>query len=262
MSSQAAPPLIEGLAITNEELEIILALASEADTVELKLTVPETDHRSAMAALGLDPIVAQIRQVYFFDTPDLMLDRAGLVARARRTQGRPHDTVVKLRPAHPDQLTPRLRRSEGFGVEVDAMPSGHVCSASMKGTLGKADALDYIRGGKPLRKLFSKEQRQFFEEHAPDGVGLDDLTVLGPIFVLKAKFSPKGFAGRMVAEVWLYPDDSRIVELSTKCAPDDTVKTAVAARAFLSAQGISLEGEQETKTRKALEFFSARASSA
>ena len=101
------------------------------------------------------------------------------------------------------------------------MPGGYVCSASMKGTLGKSDAHIYITGEKPLRKLFSKEQRAFYEEHAPAGIDLDDLSVLGPIFVLKAKFSPKGMGRRMVAEVWLYPDDSRILELSTKCAPDE-----------------------------------------
>ena len=40
-----------------------------------------------MTALGLDPIAAQIRQVYFFETPDLALDRAGVVVRARRSAG-------------------------------------------------------------------------------------------------------------------------------------------------------------------------------
>jgi hypothetical protein len=36
----------------------------------------------------------------------------------------------------------------------------------------------------PLRKLFSKEQRSFFADHAPEGVELDDLRILGPVFVL------------------------------------------------------------------------------
>jgi hypothetical protein len=249
---------VKGLAISKAELDTIRALTDGADTVELKLTVPESEQRSAMSALGLDPIAAEIRQVYFFDTPDLALDRAGVVVRARRCGGRAHDSVVKLRPAVPEQFPAKLRRSSSFGVEVDAMPGGHVCSASMKGTLGKSDAHTYITGEKPLRKLFSKEQRAFFEQHAPADASLDDLSVLGPIFVLKAKFSPKGMDRRMVAEVWLYPDDTRILELSTKCAPSEMVEVAREGRAFLAAQGITLTGEQQTKTRKALEFFSAR----
>jgi inorganic triphosphatase YgiF len=39
-----------------------------------------------VAALGLDALDAQIRQVFFFDTPDLDLNRAGVVVRARRIQ--------------------------------------------------------------------------------------------------------------------------------------------------------------------------------
>ena len=58
--------------------------------------------------------------------------------------------------------------------------------------------------------------------------------------------------------MWLYPDGSRILELSTKCAPAEAFQVAAEARAFLTAQGVDLTGEQQTKTRKALEFFSAR----
>ena len=59
----------------------------------------------------------------------------------------------------------------------------------------------------------------------------------------------------MTAEMWLYPDGSRILELSTKCAPGEAFQVAAESRAFLSDHGISLAGEQETKTRKALDFF-------
>ena len=38
-----------------------LALIKEADSVELKLTVPESDQRSAVVAFGMDPLEAQIR---------------------------------------------------------------------------------------------------------------------------------------------------------------------------------------------------------
>ena len=60
----------------------------------------------------------------------------------------------------------------------------------------------------------------------------------------------------MVAEVWLYPDNTRILELSTKCAPSEMFQVALEARAFLSGLGVNLSGEQQTKTKTALEFFS------
>jgi hypothetical protein len=249
MASTAAPA-----AMSNDELVELLALIEGCDSVELKLTVPEASQRSAIAALDLDPLDAQIRQVFFFDTPDLALNNSGVVVRARRVQRKGDDSVVKLRPVVPHELPEDLRRSSSFVVEVDAMPGGHVCSGSLKGAPGDG-VKEAVTGKRPLRKLFSKEQRAFFSEHAPEGIGLDDLSILGPIFVLKLK-STGDRGRRLVTELWLYPDGSRILELSTKCAPSEAFQVAAQGRAFLATHGIEISGEQQTKTRKALDFFS------
>ena len=243
--------------ISDEQLAELLGLIEGADSVELKLTVPTSDHQTAIGALGIDPLDAQIRQVFFFDTPDLSLSKAGVVVRARRVQGKGDDSVVKLRPVVPDQLSKKLRKTEGFGVEVDAMPGGYVCSASMK-SAAQADVRETLLEGRPLHNVFSKEQQAFYAECAPDGIRLDDLSVLGPIFVLKLKFTPEELQRRLVAEMWLYPDNTRILELSTKCPPAEAFLAAAEARVFLTSKGVDLSGEQETKTRKALEFFTSR----
>jgi hypothetical protein len=46
-----------------------------------------------------------------------------------------------------------------------------------------------------------------------------------------------------------------ILELSTKCAPNQAFQVAAEARAYLTKNGIEPSAEQETKTKKALEFF-------
>ena len=253
MATAQAPP--QGLQISEEELGRLLALADDSDSVELKLTVPEADQRSAVRALGMDPLNAQIRQVFFFDTPELALYEAGVVARARRVQKKGDDSVVKLRPVVPSELPDHVRLSPNMVVEVDAMPGGFVCSASLKRTLGTTDVWACTTGDRKQRKLFSKEQRGFFAEHAPEGINLDDLTILGPIFVLKLKLSPSGFDRRLVAEMWMYPDNTRILELSTKCAPAEALDVAARAKMFLMDQGVVLTGEQQTKTRTALEYY-------
>ncbi len=242
---------------TEEQLAELLGLIKDSDSVELKLTVPEESHRSTVSSLGMDPLDAQIRQVFFFDTPDLALDRAGVVVRARRIQGKGEDTVVKLRPVVPAELPAELRLSSSFRVEVDALPGGFVCSATMKGSLRPGNVKGALAGDKPYRKLFSKEQRAFFGKHAPEGVGLDGLTVLGPIFVLKLAFTLERFDRRLVAEMWLYPDGSRVLELSTRCEPSEAFNVAAETRVLLSKHGVDLSGEQQTKTRKALEYFAA-----
>ena len=245
-------------ALSDQQLGELLTLIKGADSVELKLTVP-VSHRSAGAkSLGVDPLDGEIRQVFFFDTPDLALYDKGVVVRARRIQRKGDDSVVKLRPVVPDELPADLRASRSFGVEVDAMPGGFVCSGSMKHALGPTAVRKVVMAGKPIRKLFSKEQRSMYAAHAPEGLDLDDLAVLGPIFVLKLRFAPEGYDRKMVAELWLYPDNSMILEPSTKCAPSEAFQVNAEARAFLTEHGVDLGGEQETKTKKALEFFSER----
>jgi hypothetical protein len=244
--------------LSDEQVVEALALMKGSDSVELKLTVPADVQRAALNALDIDPLDAQIRQVFFFDTPDLALNGSGVVVRARRVQGKGDDTVIKLRPVVPQELPPELRGSASFGVEVDAMPGGFVCSGSFKGALSEPRVKEFVKGERPLRKLFSKEQRAFYSEHAPEGVALDDLSVLGPIFVLKVKYAPPELGRKLVAELWLYPDDSRLLELSTKCAPGEAFQVAAESRAFLAERGIAMSGEQETKTKKALEFFAGR----
>ncbi|MDQ0373591.1 hypothetical protein [Cellulomonas humilata] len=246
-----------GGVLLSDELLRLRELVSEADGIELKVTVPEVAHRSTTATLGLDPIDAQIRHVYFFDTPDLALNKVGVVVRARRIQGGGNDSVVKLRPVVPSELPRDIRKSPNFSVEVDIVPGSFVCSASLKNKLPATAVRASASGERPLRKLFSKEQRAFFAEHAPDGLTIDDLSILGPIFVLKLKVVPETFDRRLVAEMWFYPDGSRILELSTKCLPTEGIAVAGDLRRLLGDKGVDITGAQQTKTSTALEFFSA-----
>ena len=244
-----------GPRISDEQLPEFLELLKESNSVELKLTVPESAHYAAAAALDLDPLEAQMRQVFFFDTPDLALNRAGVVVRARRVQRKGGDSVVKLRPVIPRELPKAVRSAAGFTTEVDAMPGAYVCSGTLKRSVPNADVRQVATGAQPLETLFSKTQRAFLGEHAPEGLGLDQLSLLGPILVLKLKFEPQNFERRLVAELWTYPDGSRVLELSTKCEPTEAFQVAAESRAFLSGRGIDLSGEQQAKTVKALEFF-------
>jgi hypothetical protein len=244
-------------AATAEQLAALLAAMKGTDSVELKLTVPTDEHRATIARLPLDPVNTQPRQVFFFDTPDLALDKAGVVVRARRIQGGRGDTVVKLRPVVPADLPKELRKSPLFKVELDVLPGGiGVVSGSFKGVSDGLKIREAIAGKRPISKLFSKEQRAFFRDHVPASVDLDALIPLGPTFILKATFKPAEFGRNIVAELWLYQDGSRILELSTKCLPKEAFQVAAEARVYLSEHGVTLGGHQATKTRTALEYFS------
>ena len=241
--------------LTDKQVAELFGLMKHTDSVELKVTVEDSAIRSTADALGMDPLEAEIRQVVFFDTPDLTLSKAGLVVRARRIQGGEGDTVIKLRPVNPATLTPEVRKSTSVKVEVDTMPKGFVCSASMKGKTSADDVRAVVLGKMEIRDLFTKEQRAFYKANAPDGLKLSKLSVLGPINLMKLEFKPDGLKRKFVAELWMYPDGSRILELSTKASTEDAFTIAAGTRAYLKKKGLDLTAEQQPKTNRALKHF-------
>jgi hypothetical protein len=241
--------------LSDAQLGNVMGLLKGVDSVELKVSIAPDAHRATIRGLPVDPVEAQPRQVYFFDTPDLDLDRAGIVVRARRIQGGRGDTVVKLRPVAPDDIPGELRRSKAVNIELDVVPGGYVCSASFKGRASGAEIADTVAGSSPLAKLLSKEQREFYTQHGMSGIGLDTLVPLGPTFVLKTTFTPEELQRRVVVEVWMYPDNTRILELSTKCLPSEAFQVAAEARHYLTSRGIDVSGAQQTKTRAALDYY-------
>jgi hypothetical protein len=254
--SRAAPVVARSL--SSEDTKKLLHLVRNAKTIELKLSVPVAGHRAAVESIGLDPVEAEPRQVYFFDTPEQTLNRAGLIVRARRRQGGSADTVVKLRPVDPAMIAAELKESDAFKVEVDAMPDGSfVCSASYKGVATGQEVFDVSEGRKPLSSLLSKEQRAFYAAHAPKGINLDSLLVQGPIFLLKAKHRAKGFKRDLTVEMWLWNDGKHILEISTKCEPAEAFQVGIEFRAYLADHGIDTSAKQETKTKTAMQKFSA-----
>ena len=127
-------------------------LVKGADSIELKLTpAVSTRDRSACGrprcSIQLD---AQIRQVFFFDEPDVLGRPRSQQGRCRQPERggcrvRGDDSVVKLRPVVPAELPAPLRKLPEFVVEVDALPGGYVCSASLKG-VPKSSVRDTVAG--------------------------------------------------------------------------------------------------------------------
>jgi hypothetical protein len=241
--------------LSREQIGEVMKILKDVGSVEIKLVAPIHTHRATIAKLGVDPIETEVRQVYFFDTPNLDLNKAGVVVRARRIQGGAGDTVVKLRPVDPAAIDKELRRSASFKTEIDVVPGGFVCSGSFKGRCTAQEAKDAVGGKMPLDSLFSKEQRAFYRKHAPKGIALRSLETYGPTFVLKARKWIKQLDRRLVVEMWLFPDGSRNLEVSMKCEPSEAFQVAQEAKEYFKAIGIELSANQQTKTRAAMQFF-------
>ena len=235
----------------------VLELAGGSDSVELKLTIPAEQHRSTVADLGIDPIGAQIRLVSFFDTPDLTLNKAGLLCvRARRVAGREDDSVVKLRPVEPDDLPEHLRKSPNLVVELDAMPGGYVCSASMKARLGLDDASAPTSASGHAASCSPRSSARSTTGTLPRGSRSRILSCSGRSSCSSSSSIPRSYASaRWSPRCGCIRTVRASFELSTKCAPADMFQVANEARGYLTAKGVDVGGEQTTKTATALGYF-------
>jgi hypothetical protein len=65
--------------------------------------------------------------------------------------------------------------------------------------------------------------------------------------VLKLKFSPKEFPRPLVAEMWLYPDNSRVFELSTKCLPSEAFLAAAETRSYFAGTRMVRDTKKEVR---------------
>ena len=242
--------------LSGEDLGRLLKLIKGADSVELKLTVPAPDQVATIRRLPIDPVEAQPRQVFFFDTPDLALNAVGVVVRARRIQGGRADTRgqapagragrASRRAATRPCVQGRGRRAAGW-VRVLRIAEGPDAPAR-KCALPSAASSPFAGSSRRTSEPSTGPTR-------PAGLELDALVPLGPTFILKTVFTPKSLGRPLVGEMWLYQDGSRILELSTKCQPAEAFQVAAEVRAYLAERGVSLTGEQQTKTKTALEFF-------
>ncbi|MBZ5737106.1 hypothetical protein [Nocardioides mangrovi] len=242
-----------------DQLAGLLEALPGADSVELKLTVPGVDHRALAHDLGIDTLDAVVRQVAFVDTADLRLSASGLVLRVRRTQRKPGDVTVKLRPMLPADVPAELRGLPGLKVEVDASPAGYTCSCSLTASVSDRKARAVLLGQRPFADLLTPEQRAVVADRLPPGTRMADLLLLGPVHLLKCRFALEDQPRKMIAELWFLPGGARLLELSTKAPPARAFQTAAETKLVLTRHAIDLGAPQELKTRSVLAALSAEA---
>lgn len=231
-------------------------LVNVSDSVELKLAMYENEGRRALARLGIDLLDAQPLEVFYLDTHDLALDAAGIIVRVRRSQYAKDDSVIKLRPAVPSELDEEESHRKGFKVEVDVTPTSFVCSASLKARLADGTVTDAVAGRTRVSSMFTPRQREFFAEHAPGGVTLDDLCVFGPVAVLKHTYTTAGLGHPLTVELWTFPDAPGLLELSTRIPADEAPQATAQWREFLTTHHVPLSDYGWTKTETALAILS------
>lgn len=231
------------------------SLVDAADSVELKICLIDGQVGPAVAALGIDLRKARPQQVFYLDTPDLTLHQAGLIVRARQFHDRKDDSVIKLRPVTPDRLGADLRHLTGFKVEIDVTPGGFVCSASLKRRPHEGAIAQAVVGTRRWSRVFTTEQRRFFDEYAPDGLTLDDLGVLGPVLALRDRQRIPGLPHPLVVDLWSYPGGRRLLEISRRVPSAKAFAAMAEWRTFITKHHLPTDGNDVAKTATTLQLF-------
>jgi hypothetical protein len=223
--------------------------------VEIKVTVRASEEELVRAELREAELEPERRRVYFFDTQGLALFDDGVVLRARVTRDADDDSTVKLRPVVPADIDPGWKQTDGFEIELDMIGDTPTCSAKLASTQRRDEIDEVAAGQRPLRKLFSDDQERLIREYAPIGISWAELSVLGPVEVRKWEYRPPGFSDDVIVEEWVLPDESDFIEICIKVPRERAVRAGTAFMELLTARGLDPSGDQQAKTRRALEFF-------
>ena len=244
--------------LTDEQVREVLALTSEADSVELKLTIPQEIRFSAAQALGVDPLDGQLRQIFFFDTPDLQLDSAGVVVRARRTQGKPDDSVVKLRPVVPATSTRscgRARTSASRSTRCRAGSSARPRSSTSTTSPGSVRS-PWASRRSPRPSPSSSDSSTPSTPRTASSSTTSRSS--GRSRSSRSSSRPKASIAASSASSGTTRTARRSPSSRPSASPARAFQVAAELRGLLAERGIDVGGEQQTKTRAALEYFSSQ----
>jgi len=236
----------------------VAALVSGANSIEIKATIPESQVDSTLARFGLTIANEQERYIYFYDTLDLDLNKAGIITRARRVVGDDHDSTVKFRPVVPDHVAPKWRTYPLFKIEADASEKGVVKSASFTMPVPKGVIKRIASGDKPIGELFTKDQQGFLLGMAKRNVDFSKLMVFGPLRAHRWKFEDPGCPWPITAELWVREDGARLMEASIKTPVIQAAAAMGGFMAFLAEFGAQRDIEEQAKTRWALEYYASK----
>jgi hypothetical protein len=231
------------------------------DGVEIKVSFGSDQTGSAMQALSL-PSSQPRWQIFFCEDvnpgvlPGTPLLDGGVVLRARLRSGDDADATVKLRPCRGSQLIDRwLTETDKLKVEADWAGQRKVLAASHTDNRPKQVISDVARGRRSVTDLFTKQQLQFLSDCAGIQVNLDTLTALPPVTAMRWKTvatAPPDLSLR--AERWTV-GDLDFLELSIAVQIEQAPAKQAALTDFVGSLGLTVNPEQETKTRQVLDHL-------
>ena len=222
--------------------------AQTACNEEVKLLLAPTQVQAAIAAL-------QAREethgrVYFYDTPQLDLLSEGVILRLR--VGAEIDLTAKLRPISGERFADPGRGGH-YKCEVDLNDGVENQSFSM---LKRYVAAKTPETGEGVFQLLSDGQKKLLDDSKAQ-IDWRRVRRIAEIQSTSWTTGAKPGLGKLSMELWEWPG-GRILEVSTKVAPDLGQSTYRELQQLAKQHGLALSADQRSKTAIALKAIAAR----
>jgi len=229
--------------------------ATQEVGVEVKVSIPPYQIHKALKTLHLTLDEGGERSIYFYDTPQLMLYKSGVILRTRKINGEEDDSTVKIRPLDPTRVDPEWFEVDGFKCEIDDTGKKQVTSCSLK-TYQKSYEIDeVVEGTRKIKRLFSEAQEEFLRQYQETEVNWDELIVLGPIASHVWELEMDSNRGKIDVELWTLPRGLQFLEFSVKTQPENAVLVRTDIIQFLKSKKLKISTKPIVKTAFALRYF-------
>ena len=192
-------------------------------------------------ALGMDPLDAQVRLVYFFDTPDLALDERRRRARAARRSARATTPWSSCARSFPPTCPPSCATSPDFVVEVDAMPGGYVCSASLKGVPARRRCARSQRGERRCASCSPRSSARSTPSTRPRASRSTTSRCSGRSSCSSSRPRRPASRARWSSSCGCTPTARASSSCRPSALPREAFQVAAEARAFLAERGIETD---------------------
>jgi hypothetical protein len=232
-----------------DTLARLVSHVAHVGSVELKALLLPPAGRAAEALTGRRAPTWSVRQVYLLDTPDLDLVRGGVEIRLRRRSRGRFDLAVSARC---DGTTCGRTPPRGVRVEIDVVPGAIWQDLEVRCDVTSGAAAEVIAGMVKPADALSATQRAWACHSGADVVDeslLGDLQVHGPLVVRRVKVAAADLGlPRADLEHFRFPSGGELVELSTRCSPQEVAATATAFDRLLDGRDVVVAPGYRTKT--------------
>lgn len=240
------------------------AVAAGADSApeirtEIKVALDPGEFLRFLDTQNLDFDQAREGAYYYYDTLALDLFKNRLIVRGRTWRGsRKGDFTVKVRPMDLSAVHEDWFKIAGFKCEYDLGVNVAIPGCGIKEERKKSSIFDVAKWQRPLSDLVSESQSSFPDYFLGAPPAWDALLVMGPIRAFTWEVSFSKDSPKATLEYWVLPDNQAMGEVSMKVPGQGAFSERDRLIEYLQANGVAKYSLDETKTRWALDYFSAQ----